>query len=61
MSELQQTEGKIIRISGPLVQATGMTGARLYDVARVGNMGIIGEIIKIDEDVVSIQCYEDTD
>jgi V/A-type H+-transporting ATPase subunit A len=61
MSELQETEGKIIRISGPLVQATGMTGARLYDVARVGKLGIIGEIIKIDEDVVSIQCYEDTD
>ncbi|MDH5401433.1 MAG: V-type ATP synthase subunit A [Candidatus Heimdallarchaeota archaeon] len=57
----EKIEGKIIRIAGPLVQATGMTGVRLFDVARVGKIGIIGEIIKIDGDIVSIQCYEITD
>ncbi len=53
--------GKISRIAGPLVQATGLTGVRLYDVARIGNLKLIGEIIKIDEAIVSIQCYENTD
>ncbi|MCY3411350.1 MAG: V-type ATP synthase subunit A [Candidatus Heimdallarchaeota archaeon] len=57
----EQIKGTIVRIAGPLVQASGMKGVRLYDVARIGNMSLIGEIIKIDEDVVSIQCYENTD
>ncbi|MHA2171431.1 MAG: hypothetical protein ACXAB7_16205 [Candidatus Kariarchaeaceae archaeon] len=57
----QEIVGSITRIAGPLVQATGMLGVRLYDVARIGNLKLIGEIIKIDGDVVSIQCYENTD
>lgn len=54
-------EGKIIRISGPVVQADEMAGARLYDVARIGNLGLIGEIIQVEADVATIQCYEVTD
>jgi V/A-type H+-transporting ATPase subunit A len=57
----QEIVGEITRIAGPLVQATGMLGVRLYDVARIGNLKLIGEIIKIDGDIVSIQCYENTD
>ncbi|MHA2503680.1 MAG: V-type ATP synthase subunit A, partial [Candidatus Kariarchaeaceae archaeon] len=61
MSESKSVQGEIVKISGPLVLARGMIGVRLYDVARVGELGIIGEIIKIEGDVVSIQCYETTD
>ena len=61
MSTAKSVEGEIVKISGPLVLASGMGGVRLYDVARVGALGIVGEIIKIDGDVVSIQCYEGTD
>ena len=57
MSTAKSVEGEIVKISGPLVLASGMGGVRLYDVARVGALGIVGEIIKIDGDVVSIQCY----
>ncbi|MHA2099320.1 MAG: V-type ATP synthase subunit A, partial [Candidatus Kariarchaeaceae archaeon] len=57
----EEIVGKIERISGPLIQASGMKGVRLYDVARIGKLKLIGEIIKIDGDLVSIQCYENTD
>jgi V/A-type H+/Na+-transporting ATPase subunit A len=53
--------GEIIRISGPVVQAKNMRGARLYDVARIGEMGLIGEIIEVNKDIATIQCYEITD
>ncbi|MCH8908367.1 MAG: hypothetical protein IH840_14865, partial [Candidatus Heimdallarchaeota archaeon] len=48
----QEIVGKIERIAGPLVQASGMKGVRLFDVARIGKLKIIGEIIKIDGDQV---------
>ena len=57
----EEIVGKIERISGPLIQASGMKGVRLYDVARVGKLKLIGEIIKIEGEVISIQCYENTD
>lgn len=53
-------EGKIIKISGPLVLADAMSGARMYDIVRVGVQGLIGEIIELKEDVASIQVYEET-
>ncbi len=56
-----QIEGTIIRISGPVVQAKDMLGARLYDVARIGKQGLIGEIIQVENDIATIQCYEVTD
>ncbi|RMG34794.1 MAG: V-type ATP synthase subunit A [Methanobacteriota archaeon] len=56
-----QIKGTITRISGPVVQAKGMLGARLYDVARIGELGLIGEIIQVDGDIATIQCYEITD
>lgn len=53
-------EGKIIRVSGPLVIAANCLGAKMYDMARVGSLGLIGEIIELKEDLAYIQVYEDT-
>ncbi|MHA1912585.1 MAG: V-type ATP synthase subunit A [Candidatus Kariarchaeaceae archaeon] len=57
----EQNVGKIIRISGPVVDADGMRGAQLYEVAHVGNDKLIGEVIKLTGDVATIQVYELTD
>jgi V/A-type H+-transporting ATPase subunit A len=56
----KQQEGKIIRISGPVIEADGMRGAKMYDVVRVGEENLIGEIIRLNEDNAIIQVYEDT-
>ena len=54
------TEGKIIKISGPLVIAEGMREANMFDVVRVGEDRLIGEIIEMHGDKASIQVYEET-
>jgi len=54
------TKGVIIKIAGPAVIATGMTGARMYDIVRVGREGLLGEIIRLDGETAFIQVYEDT-
>lgn len=55
-----QIMGRIIKISGPLVVASGMAGCRMYDVVRVGEKQVIGEIIELRGDTASIQVYEET-
>ena len=58
---VQNTQkGQIIRISGPVIEADGMRGAKMYDVVRVGEENLIGEIIRLNQDVATIQVYEDT-
>jgi V/A-type H+-transporting ATPase subunit A len=52
--------GKIIKISGPLVIAEGMKDANMYDVVRVSNQHLIGEVIEMRGDKASIQVYEET-
>jgi V/A-type H+-transporting ATPase subunit A len=52
-------EGKIIRINGPIIQAEGMTGCGLYDVVEAGELGLVGEIIRLNENIATIQLYED--
>jgi V/A-type H+/Na+-transporting ATPase subunit A len=52
--------GKIIKVSGPLVVAEGMDEANIYDVCKVGQNGLIGEIIEMRGDKASIQVYEET-
>ncbi|MGA1845245.1 MAG: V-type ATP synthase subunit A, partial [bacterium] len=52
--------GKIIKVSGPLVIADGMKGAKMYDMARVSKEHLIGEIVELKGDLASIQVYEDT-
>jgi len=53
-------EGKIIRVAGPLVVASGCMGAKMYDMVKVGELGLIGEIIELREDQAFVQVYEDT-
>ncbi|MFH1275500.1 MAG: V-type ATP synthase subunit A [Candidatus Woesearchaeota archaeon] len=59
----EKTKGKstgvLYRIAGPVVVAKGIN-ARMYDVVRVGNERLMGEVIKIDGDQTIIQVYEDT-
>ena len=53
------SKGTILKVSGPLVIATGMREANMFDVVRVGNERLIGEIIEMHEDRASIQVYEE--
>jgi len=59
MSKKSQ-EGRMVRISGPVIEADGMRGAKMYDVVRVGKENLIGEIIRLNQDNAIIQVYEDT-
>lgn len=52
--------GTIVKVSGPLVVAKGMEEANIYDVVKVGEHGLIGEIIEMRGDKASIQVYEET-
>jgi len=53
-------QGKIIRVAGPLVVASECLGAKMYDMVKIGELGLIGEIIELREDMAFIQVYEDT-
>ena len=53
-------EGKVLKVSGPLVVASGMDHANMFDVVHVGSQGLIGEIIEMRGDRASIQVYEET-
>lgn len=53
-------QGRIIKVSGPLVVAEGMHDAKMYDVVRVGHRKLIGEVIELKGDRASIQVYEET-
>ena len=52
-------KGTIYRIAGPVVMVKGMD-ARMYDVIRVGTQKLMGEVIKIDGELVTVQVYEET-
>ena len=52
--------GRIKKVAGPLVIAEGMRDANMYDVVRVSEQGLIGEIIEMHGDQASIQVYEET-
>ncbi len=53
-------EGRILKVSGPLVIAEGMREANMFDVVRVGEARLVGEIIEMHGDRASIQVYEET-
>lgn len=52
--------GTISRIAGPFLLAKGMTGARMYELVHMGDVGVIGEVIRLEGETASIQAYEDT-
>ena len=52
--------GVVARVSGPVVLAEGLTGAKMFDVVRVGSQGLVGEIIRLIGEVATVQVYEDT-
>ncbi|MEO0091486.1 MAG: V-type ATP synthase subunit A [candidate division WOR-3 bacterium] len=53
--------GTIIKVAGPLVVAKGMSQSKMYDICRVSDKRLIGEIIELKGDLASIQVYEETD
>lgn len=57
---MSNSTGVIKKVSGPLVTATGMRDADMYDVVRVSDQGLVGEIIEMHGDQASIQVYEET-
>ncbi len=56
---MEVSKGKIFRISGPVVVAEGLS-AKMYELVRVGDEGLMGEVVQIVKDKVIIQVYEDT-
>lgn len=54
------SQGRIVKVSGPLVIAEGMKEADMFDVVRVSEQGLIGEIIEMRGEMASIQVYEET-
>lgn len=52
--------GKTVKVSGPLIIAEGMSDCKMYDVVRVSDKGLIGEIIELRGDKASVQVYEET-
>jgi len=53
-------EGKIQKIAGPAVIGKGLFGSKMYDIVKVGHLGLLGEIIRLEGDTAFIQVYEDT-
>ena len=56
----ERKEGRIVKVAGPVVVAEGMKGARMYDIVHVGKLNLIGEIVELNNDLASIQVYEET-
>ena len=54
------TTARMIRISGSLAEAQPMPGAALYELARIGHRGLLGEVIRVQGDIATLQVYEET-
>jgi len=54
------TDGIVSRISGPVVLASGLEGAQMFDVVRIGELGLVGGIIRLEGNKATVQVYEDT-
>ncbi len=52
--------GKIWRVSGPVVIAEDMKGSQVYEIVEIGDEGLVGEVIGLEEDKAIIQAHEDT-
>lgn len=53
-------EGRIIKVAGPLIVAENLADSKMFDVVKVGELGLIGEIIELRGDKASIEVYEET-
>lgn len=60
LSAADQKTGTIVKVAGPLIVATGMAHVQMYDVVRVSDRRLIGEVIELRGDRASIQVYEET-
>jgi V/A-type H+-transporting ATPase subunit A len=60
MNELGHRIGKVNRVAGPVVGAVGLEDIRLYDVVQVGELGLVGEVIRLSSELATVQVYEDT-
>jgi len=58
--ETTMKAGEIVRVTGPLVRASGMSSAKLYEVVKVSEELLLGEVIELHGDIASIQVYEET-
>ncbi|MBN1578157.1 MAG: V-type ATP synthase subunit A [Chitinispirillaceae bacterium] len=56
----QRIIGKVKRVNGPVIEATGITDAMIFELVRVGDERLIGEIVKLEDRSAIIQVYEDT-
>ena len=52
--------GSIVKVSGPTVVAENIPGVRMLDIVEVGELGLVGEVIRLDGNLAFIQVYEDT-
>ncbi len=57
---MDKAMGKIYMINGPVVKAKNMTGVMMHEVVKVGSLKLMGEVISLDEDLVTIEVYEET-
>ena len=53
-------QGRIVKVSGPLIVAENMADVKMYDVVKVGEKELIGEVIELRGDKASVQVYEET-
>ncbi|MGM5485058.1 MAG: V-type ATP synthase subunit A [Nanobdellota archaeon] len=60
MVKKKNVTGTVVKIAGPVVEASGMTGVKMYELVRVGKENLIGEVIELEQDKATIQVYEET-
>ncbi|MFX0107288.1 MAG: V-type ATP synthase subunit A [Candidatus Hodarchaeota archaeon] len=57
---MTQDKGTIESIAGPVVRCAGLPSVRMYEVVRVGEQQLIGEVIEVTDEIATVQCYEET-
>ncbi len=60
MNEKESELGYVFGVSGPVVIANQMAGSAMYELVRVGYLQLVGEIIRLEGDLATIQVYEET-
>jgi V/A-type H+/Na+-transporting ATPase subunit A len=59
MAVENMVKGTVISVNGPIIKATGMDDAGMLDLVYVGKNELVGEIIRLNEGIATIQVYED--